>query len=152
MAQEALIQLYQQASVVVLPALSEGHFGIPNVLLEAMAVETPVVCTALPSLSEVMEHGKHGLYVPERDPEALADALQVLARDPERCRAMGKAGRRKVEELFDAEWNVSALAALLRPGIGEATFGNEVTCLPARSPHAGLDIVSHPLTNPQTGD
>ena len=109
---EALIHLYQQAHVVVLPALSESHFGIPNVLLEAMAVETPVVCTALPSLAEVVQEGKHGIYVPERDPAALADAIAALAHDPERCRAMGAAGRRKIEELFDAEKNANLLAAL----------------------------------------
>jgi glycosyltransferase involved in cell wall biosynthesis len=117
LAQEALIPLYQRASVVVLPALSESHFGIPNILLESFAVETPVICTALPSLSEVMEDGVHGLYVPERDPEALAHALETLARDPERRRAMGAAGRRQVEALFDAETNVAALEPLFRLGV-----------------------------------
>ena len=112
---EALIHLYQQASVVVLPALSESHFGIPNVLLEAMAVETPVVCTPLPSLAEVVQDGKHGLYVPERDPQALADTMEALARNPEQCRAMGVAGRRKIEELFDSEKNVDVLVACSAP-------------------------------------
>jgi glycosyltransferase involved in cell wall biosynthesis len=60
LSQEDLIPLYQQASVVVLPALAESHFGIPNILLEAFAVETPVICTPLPSLSEVMENGRQG--------------------------------------------------------------------------------------------
>jgi glycosyltransferase involved in cell wall biosynthesis len=97
---------------VVLPALSASHFGIPNILVEALAVETPVICTALPSLSEVMEDGQHGLFVPERSPQALADALETLARDPERCRAMGTAGRRIIEEFFDTEKNVTALQTL----------------------------------------
>lgn len=116
LSQEDLIPLYQQANVVVLPALSESHFGIPNILLEAFAVETPVVCTPLPSLSEVMQDGVHGLYVPERDPVALAEALESLARDPERCRTMGAAGRRAAEALFDAEKNAATLEALFRPG------------------------------------
>ena len=75
LAQEDLVPLYQQAGVVTLPALSESHFGIPNILLEALAVETPVICTALPSLSEFMEDGVHGLFVPEQSPKALADAI-----------------------------------------------------------------------------
>ncbi len=112
LSQEDLIPLYQQASVVALPALSESHFGIPNVLVEALAVETPIVCTRLPSLSELMEDGECGLYVPERDPGALANALEQLARDPARCRAMGAAGRRKITTLFDAEKNTAALEAL----------------------------------------
>jgi colanic acid/amylovoran biosynthesis glycosyltransferase len=116
LSQEDLIPLYQQADVVVLPALSATHFGIPNILLEALAVETPVICTPLPSLSEAMEHGTHGLFVPEQSPDALAAALESMARNPERCRAMGAAGRRKIEELFDAEKNTAALAALFRSG------------------------------------
>jgi glycosyltransferase involved in cell wall biosynthesis len=114
LSQEDLIPLYQKASVVVLPALAESHFGIPNILLEAFAVETPVICTPLPSLSEVMEDGREGLYVPEHVPEALADALQTLSRHPERCRAMGAAGRRQVEAMFDAEKNATTLEALFR--------------------------------------
>jgi colanic acid/amylovoran biosynthesis glycosyltransferase len=113
--QEALIPLYQQADVVALPALSESHFGIPNVLLEAMAVQTPVVCTPLPSLVEVLEDGKNGIYVPEQSPEALANALVMLAQDPDRRRTMGALGREKIEALFDTEKNVDTLAALFRP-------------------------------------
>jgi glycosyltransferase involved in cell wall biosynthesis len=120
MAQEDLIPLYQQAGVVTLPALSESHFGIPNILLEALAVGTPVICTALPSLSEFMEDGVHGLFVPEQSPKALADALEALARDPERGRAIGTAGRRQIEALFDARKNVVALDQLFRSAIPPA--------------------------------
>jgi glycosyltransferase involved in cell wall biosynthesis len=110
-----LIPLYQQTDVVALPALSESHFGIPNVLLEALAVKTPVVCTPLPSLSEVMEDGQQGLYVPERSPSVLADALEKLARQPELRRVMGESGRKKIEELFDTKKNVATLEVLFRP-------------------------------------
>lgn len=122
--QEALIPLYQQADVVALPALSESHFGIPNVLLEAMAVQTPVVCTPLPSMAEVLEDGKNGIYVPEQSPEALASALVALAQDPARRRTMGELGRRKIEELFDTEKNVATLAALFRPSTQQAEVRN----------------------------
>jgi glycosyltransferase involved in cell wall biosynthesis len=121
LSQEDLVPLYQRASVVVLPALSESHFGIPNILLEALAVETPVICTPLPSLSEVMEDGVHGLYVPERDAGALAGAIETLARDPERCRVMGAAGRRRVEALFDADKNAPVLEALFRGTLAPGT-------------------------------
>lgn len=114
MAQEQLIPLYQQAGAVVLPALSESHFGIPNILLEALAVKTPVVCTALPSMSEFMQDGVHGIFVPEQSPSALADAIEGLARDPERGRAIGAAGRVAIEALFDAKKNTAVLEALFR--------------------------------------
>lgn len=152
LAQEPLIRLYQEASVVVLPALSESHFGIPNVLLEALAVETPVVCTPLPSLAEVMEDGKQGLYMPERAPEALADALEALFRDPERCRAMGKAGRRQIEELFDTEKNVEVLAALLRPGISQPASKTEATPLSLGSAAKVFSRGSGSMAEPSTGD
>jgi glycosyltransferase involved in cell wall biosynthesis len=113
--QETLVPLYQQNDVVALPALSESHFGIPNVLLEALAVKTPVVCTPLPSLSEVIEEGRQGLYTPERSPTALADALEKLARQPELRRIMGEAGREKIVELFDTEKTIATLEALFRP-------------------------------------
>jgi glycosyltransferase involved in cell wall biosynthesis len=149
---ETVIQLYQQANVVVLPALSESHFGIPNVLLEAMAVETPVVCTPLPSLAEVVQDGKHGLYVPERNPQALADTLAGLARDPQCCRAMGVAGRQTIEELFDAEKNASILAALFGTEHRGSCSGAEAASA-AFGPSAQVfSMTSHALADPLSGD
>jgi glycosyltransferase involved in cell wall biosynthesis len=131
LSQEDLIPLYQQASVVVLPALPESHFGIPNILLEALACETPVVCTPLPSLSEIMEDGQYGLFVPDRAPQALAAALETLARDPARRRAMGAGGRQMVEALFDTAKNVGTLEALFRPANSTTPAGAPPESAPA---------------------
>jgi glycosyltransferase involved in cell wall biosynthesis len=139
LAQEELIPLYQQAGVVTLPALSESHFGIPNILLEALAVETPVICTALPSLSEFMEDGVHGIFVPEQSPSALADALEALARDPERGRAIGAAGRRQIEALFDARKNVLEALAVETP----------VICTPLPSLSEVMEDGTHGLYVPE---
>ena len=79
-----------------------------------------------------MEDGTHGLYVPEQSPQELAAALESLARDPERCRAMGAAGRRKIEELFDAEKNVAALDPLFRSAGNPATASPSATHETAR--------------------
>jgi glycosyltransferase involved in cell wall biosynthesis len=65
-----------------------------------------------------MQDGVQGLYVPERSPAALADALEQLARDPERGRAMGAAGRRAMEAAFDADRNVAVLERLFRDWSG----------------------------------
>jgi glycosyltransferase involved in cell wall biosynthesis len=132
LAQEDLIPLYQEAGVVTLPALSESHFGIPNILLEALAVGTPVICTPLPSLSEFMVDGVHGIFVPEQSPVILADAIEALARDPQRCRAIGAAGRRAIEALFDAEKNVAALDPLFRSATNPATAPPSTTHESAR--------------------
>jgi Glycosyl transferases group 1 len=113
-----------------------------------MAVETPVVCTPLPSLTEVVQAGQHGLYVPERDPTALADALEALARDPERCRAMGEAGRRTIAELFDADKNADVLAALFGSERREPGSGAEAASGAGGSSAPVFSIVSHTLADP----
>ena len=107
--QEELIPAYQSAAVVALPAHHEDHFGIPNILIEGLAAGAPVVCTELPSLTELVEHGKSGLFVPERNPAALADALGELLADPERADRIAKEGRRRVVEHFDMERTVAEL-------------------------------------------
>ena len=111
--QEEVIPAYHRAAVVALPAHHEDHFGIPNILIEGLAAGTPVVCTELPSLHELIEHGRSGLFVPERDPAALADAIQRLLDDPVAAAAMAEEGRRRVAESFDMQQTVAQLAATL---------------------------------------
>jgi starch synthase len=106
-----LVGLYSHAAVFVCPSVYEP-FGIIN--LEAMACETPVVAAAVGGIPEIVVNTETGLLVhfdaeskdsPEpRDPEgysrALAAAIDELLGDPERRRAMGTAGRRRVLEHF----------------------------------------------------
>ena len=137
--QEELVPLYQQASVVALPALSESHFGIPNILLEALAVKTPVISTPLESLSEVIEDGTHGLYVPEHAPEALADALESLSQDPHRCRTIGSAGRRVIEDAFDTQKNIVVLERLFQNAL-------QSSAEPGAASSVGIEQSPLPLT------
>jgi glycosyltransferase involved in cell wall biosynthesis len=104
--QQQLVPLFQRADIFVLPAVIEQHWGIPNVLVEALACEVPVVTTPLPSLPELVDDGIHGLVARNRDPGDLADKIEQLARDPELRRQMGRAGRRRVEERFDLDSNI----------------------------------------------
>ncbi|MEW6269389.1 MAG: glycosyltransferase family 4 protein [Thermodesulfobacteriota bacterium] len=112
--QEEVIPAYHRAAVVALPAHHEDHFGIPNILIEGLAAGTPVVCTELPSLGELVEHGRSGLFVPERDPQALADAIARLLDDPAAAARMAEEGRRRVAEKFDMRQTVAELAGALR--------------------------------------
>jgi glycosyltransferase involved in cell wall biosynthesis len=84
--------------IFVLPSLGE-HFG--RVLLEAMALEKPVVGTRAGGVPEVVEDGVTGVLVPPANPEALAEGIIRLLDDPAQARAMGRAGRRRVETHFN---------------------------------------------------
>ena len=92
-----VVELYSHASVFVCPSVYEP-FGLIN--LEAMACETPVVASAVGGIVEVVEDGRTGVLVEPARPDALAAAIRALLEDPARGRAMGHAGRRRVEAQF----------------------------------------------------
>jgi sugar transferase (PEP-CTERM/EpsH1 system associated) len=87
-----------RARLFVLPSQTEG---ISLTLLEAMARGLPVVTTNVGGNPEVVEAGVTGLLAPAQTPDALAQAIGVLLKDPERARQMGQAGRARVENAFD---------------------------------------------------
>ncbi|HEV8598779.1 MAG TPA: glycosyltransferase, partial [Gemmatimonadales bacterium] len=76
--------------------------GIPTALLEGMATGLPAVATDAGSIPEVIEHGHDGLLVPQRNPAALADAIETLLLDPVRRERLGREASAKVRRLFDA--------------------------------------------------
>jgi len=94
---EEVVQLYSHAAVFVCPSVYEP-FGLIN--LEAMACETPVVASAVGGILEVVEDGKTGVLVEPGRPGALVAAIRALLEDPARGRAMGRAGRHRVEAHF----------------------------------------------------
>ena len=91
-------QLYAIMDVFVLPSHREG---LPRTLMEASAMGKPVVATAIRGCREVVKDGDTGILVPVKDADALAGAILSLLQDDARARAMGLAGRRRAEELFD---------------------------------------------------
>jgi starch synthase len=113
--QEA-IQLYSHCAVFCCPSVYEP-FGIIN--LEAMACGAPVVASATGGILEVVVDGKTGHLVPfepdsvtgfptdgDRFARDLAKRLTELMANPELCREFGKAGRKRVEEIFS--WDAIA--------------------------------------------
>jgi alpha-maltose-1-phosphate synthase len=93
----SVIQLLTHALVFVCPSVYEP-LGIVN--LEAMACETAVVASRVGGIPEVVEGSVTGLLVPPDDPASLADALNLLLRDPGRAAAMGRAGRERAVREF----------------------------------------------------
>ena len=74
--------------------------GCPNVVLEAMACGRAVVATDAGDIPYLVEDGKTGFVVPQKDEGMLADRIEALLRDHELCRRMGNAGRKKAEQAF----------------------------------------------------
>jgi sugar transferase (PEP-CTERM/EpsH1 system associated) len=81
----------------VLPSLGEG---ISNTILEAMASGLPVIATAVGGNPELVLAGLTGRLVPAADPGALARCIIDFAASPEKTRAMGYAGRKRIEAQF----------------------------------------------------
>ncbi|GAB6862244.1 glycosyltransferase [Haloplanus litoreus] len=81
---ERLLTEYDEARCFLLPCVvaeSGDRDGIPVVLMEAMAMETPPVSTTVSGIPELVEHGGNGLLVEPRRSEAIADALETMLRD-----------------------------------------------------------------------
>ena len=89
------------------------------VLLEAMALERPVVATDFGGVREIVVNEQTGLVVPLEDSEAFAAAVaRLLSSDAERAH-MGAAGRRQVEQCFGAKDMLAAYASLYRNLVNE---------------------------------
>ena len=109
---EHLPGYYRSAHIFVLPANARAEaFG--TVLLEAMASGLPCITTEVGTgTSWVVQDGVTGLVVPPRDPQALAEAIQVLLEDPQRRAVMGRAARARVEAEFTVERMVARVQAV----------------------------------------
>jgi glycosyltransferase involved in cell wall biosynthesis len=93
-----VIDLYHGMDAFV---VSSAREGLPNVLLEAMALELPVVATRVAGVPDLIRDGENGLLVDPGSTEALADALRRLAENSGLRRRLGEAARRTVEDSHD---------------------------------------------------
>jgi colanic acid/amylovoran biosynthesis glycosyltransferase len=106
-------ELLAQSHALVLPSIvtSKGKMeGIPVALMEALAMQMPVIATNISGISELVEHNITGLLVPEKDASALADAIDTIRLNPGTAAALGKRGREKVIAEFDLHANTKALS------------------------------------------
>jgi type III pantothenate kinase len=88
---------YERAAVVACPSHREGY-GV--VAREAMAHGRPVVASAVGGLVDAVEDGVSGVFVPPRDPAALAVALENLLADAALRKRLGDAAREAARERF----------------------------------------------------
>jgi glycosyltransferase involved in cell wall biosynthesis len=117
LAREQVIERYARAAVYVQPsriAADGDRDGIPNVLLEAMAMGLPVVATRVSGIPELVGHGVNGVLVEPDDAATLAAAIGHLLQRPAACADLGCRARATVTERFDNDRNLRQLCELLQ--------------------------------------
>jgi len=115
--QDRIRELYAQADVFCLPSFREG---LPFVLMEALAMELGVVATRIMGIPELVDDGESGRLVSPGRVDELAAALAELARDPDRRRSLGAAGRATVEREYALSRLASEMRELFRAGLPPA--------------------------------
>jgi glycosyltransferase involved in cell wall biosynthesis len=127
--QSEVIAMIRAAAVLACPSITgrDGNRdGLPTVLLEAMALGTPVIATDVTGIPELVRDGETGLCVPEGDPVALADGLARLLGAHDLRLKLATAGRRIIEEKFDIAANAAVLRSLFFDTAADAARRSEV--------------------------
>jgi glycosyltransferase involved in cell wall biosynthesis len=116
--------------------LSSRYEGLPRVVVEAMALEKPVVSTPADGVVEVVRDGTTGIIVPHGDAQALADAALSVIRAPDRGRSMGRAARAVALKRFDLDSMISRTEKLYESLLVEKGLDRGSS----RSPQGGADL------------
>ena len=113
--QEQIRDYFRSADIFVLPCIQTAGGdmdGIPVSLMEAMAMEIPSISSPVSGIPELIEDGRNGLLVEEKNPLALADAIQRLMEDENLRRELGRKSREKVIREFDVDKSAEKLKNL----------------------------------------
>ncbi len=103
---ENVPEYHKLLDIAVFPSILDSEsFGVAAV--EASASEKPVIVSRVGGLIEVVDENVTGLVVPAKNPEALSHAMEKLVKDPELRKRLGKAGRERVEKLYNWDQNLS---------------------------------------------
>jgi len=117
-----------RAAVFALPSTigkDASMDGIPNVILEAFAVETPVVSTRLSGIPEVVRDGETGVLVAPDDPHALAAALRDVLAHPETHHARARRGRDLIAASFNLDRNVRRFLTWITQPHGDGAVASD---------------------------
>ena len=104
--QDEITELLKNSDILVAPSLTSStgdQEGIPGVIMEAFATGLPVVSTEHAGIPEIVQDGASGFLVPERDVNALIEKLDILIEQPQLRYAMGRTGRKFVEQYYNIE-------------------------------------------------
>ena len=93
---------WKDADIFVFPTYYHNEC-FPLVILEAMEQGLSVISTNEGGIPDIIDNGNSGYTVEKNNSMALASAIELLIKDPELCKSMGKAGRKLFEEKFTEE-------------------------------------------------
>ena len=108
--------MYASFNLFVLSSLREG---LPNSILEAMALGLPVVTTDVAGAKELVAHGKTGFVVPQGDPERMAQAMLDVLSNEDTRQLMGQAGRLRIEQEFSFQQRLNKIEDLYCQIVGQ---------------------------------
>jgi glycosyltransferase involved in cell wall biosynthesis len=106
---------YEESDIYLHPSYSEG---IGNTLLEASAMELPLVASGLGGVKDIVVDGSNGYYIGSREPKAFAEKIIYLADHPEKRFEMGRNARERVIEKFDWKRIVADFSDFLAQHLG----------------------------------
>jgi len=115
---EEVMEKYQQATLFVMPCIQTENGdvdGIPNVLLEAMAMQVPVISTKISAIPELIEDQRNGVLVNPNNHDELLEAIVNLLSSPDKRTEFGAVGRQTVLSDFDIDKNITRFAQTLWP-------------------------------------
>lgn len=119
---EKLIKEHYKHRILIAPSVTAkdgDEEGLPNTILEAMACGTPVIATDHAAINEVIIHKKTGLLVPERDGEAIAEAIQMYLDNRVNTATISKNARTIIENSFEIGCVVSKIEELYKKVINK---------------------------------
>ena len=126
------IALVKQARFLVVPSL--WYEGFPMVIAEAMACGTPVVCSQLGAMEEIVAHRRTGLHFIPGDVEDLAQKAAWAWIHPEKMAEMGRSARIEYEQRYTAESNYAALMKIYRRVLNRRSFNPRPAGTPSQTP------------------
>jgi colanic acid/amylovoran biosynthesis glycosyltransferase len=112
--------------------LASLHEPLGVAIMEAMAMQVPVVVIRAGGVPELVDHGIDGWMVSPNDPEELANGIEYLLRHPELATRFGRAARRKVVEHFSSEVSARTIATFVTqiqevpPPVAPRSLGSEM--------------------------
>lgn len=115
---DEILVAMKQASVVVIPSV--WYEGFPMTLVEAFACGTPVICSNLGGLGEIVEDGRTGLHFRAGDAEDLASKMEWAWNQPAALSSMGRAARQHFEKSYTADTNYQQLLQIYEKSIAYA--------------------------------